>query len=159
MTALVWLTLFHQQALFLNACMMENLHLLTTYRTLLPFGIKDVDFALHLCILLFSFYRHNDFKTYEEDARYPFVAEDQSQEVFPLQIRLSFSPETNSLLVKISLKVISLFQSLIIFMEFLLLNCVILVCESMLHVILFPSFLMLFRCDLFFGWNSSCLFL
>ncbi|XP_022744200.1 ubiquitin carboxyl-terminal hydrolase 8-like isoform X2 [Durio zibethinus] len=47
---------------------------------------------------------HNDRKTSEEDARYPFVAEDQSQEVFALLIRLSFSPETNSLLVKISLK-------------------------------------------------------
>ncbi|XWS56092.1 hypothetical protein CRYUN_Cryun09bG0056900 [Craigia yunnanensis] len=47
---------------------------------------------------------YNDFRTSEEDARYPFVAEDQSQEVFPLQIRLSFSPKTNSLLVKISLK-------------------------------------------------------
>ncbi|XVF76057.1 hypothetical protein PTKIN_Ptkin13bG0235800 [Pterospermum kingtungense] len=43
-----------------------------------------------------------DFKTSEEDAR--FVAEDQSQEVFPLRIRLSFSTETNSLLVKISLQ-------------------------------------------------------
>ena len=94
--------------------MMENLHLLAIYRTLFPFDIEeDVNFTLHLIIHLFSFYRYNDFRTSEEDARYPFVAEDRSQEVFPLQIRLSFSPETNSLLVKISLKVISLFQSLI----------------------------------------------
>ncbi|XP_007028022.2 PREDICTED: ubiquitin carboxyl-terminal hydrolase 8 isoform X1 [Theobroma cacao] len=47
---------------------------------------------------------HNDSKASENDARNHIVAEDQSQEVFPLQIRLSFSPETNSLLVKISLK-------------------------------------------------------
>ncbi|XVE96263.1 hypothetical protein REPUB_Repub02eG0205800 [Reevesia pubescens] len=47
---------------------------------------------------------HNDFKTSEEDARYHLVDVDQSQEVFPLQIRLSFSPETKSLLVKICLK-------------------------------------------------------
>ncbi|EOY08526.1 Ubiquitin-specific protease 8 isoform 3 [Theobroma cacao] len=47
---------------------------------------------------------HNDSKASENDARNHIVAEDQSQEVFLLQIRLSFSPETNSLLVKISLK-------------------------------------------------------
>ena len=80
-----------------------------------------------LSIHLFSFYRHNDSKTSGKDATYHFVAVVQSQELFPLQIRLSFSPETNSLLVKISLKVISLLQSfilsIIIFMDFLLLNC------------------------------------
>lgn len=50
----------------------------------------------------------------EEDAMCHYFAVDQSQEVFPLQIRLSFSPETNSLLVKISLKVISLLHSFIL---------------------------------------------
>ncbi|OMO68655.1 Peptidase C19, ubiquitin carboxyl-terminal hydrolase 2 [Corchorus olitorius] len=41
---------------------------------------------------------HNDYNTSERDAWNPFVAEDQLQEVFPLQISLSFSPETSSLL-------------------------------------------------------------
>lgn len=64
--------------------------------------------------ILLSFYRLHDSIRPEEDAMCHYFAVDQSQEVFPLQIRLSFSPETNSLLVKISLKVISLLHSFIL---------------------------------------------
>ena len=68
-------------------------------------GVSGREYALvNETLWLQTLKWHNDFKTYEEDARYPFVAEDQSQKVFPLQIRLSFSPETNSLLVRINLK-------------------------------------------------------
>ncbi|XVF07501.1 hypothetical protein REPUB_Repub06bG0144400 [Reevesia pubescens] len=68
-------------------------------------GVSRREYALvNEALWLRTLKWHNDFKTSEKDARYPFVAEDQSQEVFPLQIRISFSQETNSLLVKISLK-------------------------------------------------------
>ncbi|XWS66580.1 hypothetical protein CRYUN_Cryun05aG0211800 [Craigia yunnanensis] len=68
-------------------------------------GVSGREYALvNEALWLRTLKWHNDFRTHEEDARYPFVAEYQSQEVLPLQIRLSFSPETNSLLVKINLK-------------------------------------------------------
>lgn len=79
-------------------------------------GVSSREYALvKEALWLRTLKWHNDSKTSEEDERYHCVGEGQSQEVFPLQIRLSFSPGTNSLLVKISLKVISFFQSLIAF--------------------------------------------
>ncbi|XP_048236014.1 ubiquitin carboxyl-terminal hydrolase 8 isoform X2 [Ricinus communis] len=47
---------------------------------------------------------HNDSKAAVQDVDSPLLAEDDLEDVFPLQIRLSVSPETNSLIVKISLK-------------------------------------------------------
>ncbi|XVE61364.1 hypothetical protein DITRI_Ditri06bG0033600 [Diplodiscus trichospermus] len=68
-------------------------------------GVSGREYALvNEALWLRTLKWHNDTKTSEEDALYHFVAVVQSQEVFPLQIRLSFSPERNSLLVKISLK-------------------------------------------------------
>ncbi|PPD70346.1 hypothetical protein GOBAR_DD32775 [Gossypium barbadense] len=68
-------------------------------------GVSSREYALvKEALWLRTLKWHNDSKTSEEDDRYHCVAEGQSQEVFPLQIRLSFSPGTNSLLVKISLK-------------------------------------------------------
>eukprot|EP00258_Populus_trichocarpa_P043285 XP_024459304.1 ubiquitin carboxyl-terminal hydrolase 8 [Populus trichocarpa] len=48
--------------------------------------------------------RHNDSKGVMKVVSGSFIAEDYSQDVFPLQIRLSVSRETNSLVVKISSK-------------------------------------------------------
>lgn len=48
--------------------------------------------------------RHNDSKGVMKDVNGSFIAEDYSQDVFPIQIRLSVSRETNSLVVKISSK-------------------------------------------------------
>ncbi|KAF2287433.1 hypothetical protein GH714_039882 [Hevea brasiliensis] len=48
---------------------------------------------------------HNDSKKAVKDVHHPFLSEDDLEDVFPLQIRLSVSWETNSLVVKISLKV------------------------------------------------------
>ncbi|XWS59355.1 hypothetical protein CRYUN_Cryun08bG0114400 [Craigia yunnanensis] len=68
-------------------------------------GVSGREYALvNEALWLRTLKWHSDSKTSGEDAMYRFVAVDQSQELFPLQIRLSFSPETNSLLVKISLK-------------------------------------------------------
>ncbi|KAF2308287.1 hypothetical protein GH714_039904 [Hevea brasiliensis] len=47
---------------------------------------------------------HNDSKKAVKDVHHPFLSEDDLEDVFPLQIRLSVSWETNSLVVKISLK-------------------------------------------------------
>lgn len=68
----------------------------------------------HVGIDLFcSFYRHNDSKAAVKDFGSSFAADEQ--DVFPLQIRLSVSQETNSLLVKISLEVNFVFCSLFSF--------------------------------------------
>ncbi|CAK7342097.1 unnamed protein product [Dovyalis caffra] len=48
--------------------------------------------------------RHNDSKGVIKDVSGAFIAEDYSQDVFPIQIRLSVSKRTNSLVVKISSK-------------------------------------------------------
>ncbi|KAB2066169.1 hypothetical protein ES319_A09G140900v1 [Gossypium barbadense] len=68
-------------------------------------GVSSREYALvKEALWLRTLKWHNDSKMSEEDERYHCVGEGQSQEVFPLQIRLSFSPGTNSLLVTISLK-------------------------------------------------------
>ncbi|XP_039070266.1 ubiquitin carboxyl-terminal hydrolase 8-like isoform X2 [Hibiscus syriacus] len=68
-------------------------------------GVSGREYALvNEALWLRTLKWHNDSKTSIEDATYSHVSEVQSQELFPLQIRLSFSPETNLLLVKISLK-------------------------------------------------------
>ncbi|TYI33146.1 hypothetical protein ES332_A04G112000v1 [Gossypium tomentosum] len=60
-------------------------------------GVSSREYALvKEALWLRTLKWHNDSKTSEENERYYCVAEGQSQEVFPLQIRLSFSPGTNS---------------------------------------------------------------
>lgn len=58
-----------------------------------------------MCIDLFYLHRHNDSKGVMKVVSGSFIAEDYSQDVFPIQIRLSVCRETNSLVVKISSKV------------------------------------------------------
>ncbi|XP_052882316.1 ADP-ribosylation factor-like protein 2 [Gossypium arboreum] len=61
-------------------------------------GVSSREYALvKEALWLRTLKWHNDSKTSEENERYYCVAEGQSQEVFPLQIRLSFSPGTNLL--------------------------------------------------------------
>ncbi|KAF9680785.1 hypothetical protein SADUNF_Sadunf06G0157600 [Salix dunnii] len=62
--------------------------------------------------------RHNDSKGVMKGGS--FIAEDYSQDVFPIQIRLSVSRETNSLVVKISSKVMFLSNSLLHSLLFML---------------------------------------
>ncbi|KAK8667733.1 hypothetical protein V6N13_007879 [Hibiscus sabdariffa] len=77
----------------------------STSRDKVEEGVSGREYALvNEALWLRTLKWHNDSKTSIEDATYHHVSEVQSQEVFPLQIRLSFSPEKNSLLVKISLK-------------------------------------------------------
>ncbi|KAK8562214.1 hypothetical protein V6N12_049261 [Hibiscus sabdariffa] len=77
----------------------------STSRDKVEEGVSGREYALvNEALWLRTLKWHNDSKSSMEDATYHHVSEVQSQEVFPLQIRLSFSPEKNSLLVKISLK-------------------------------------------------------
>ncbi|GMJ03788.1 ubiquitin-specific protease 8 [Hibiscus trionum] len=77
----------------------------STSRDKLEEGVSGREYALvNEALWLRTLKWHNDSKTSIEDATYHHVSEVQSQEVLPLQIRLSFSPEKNSLLVKICVK-------------------------------------------------------
>lgn len=59
-----------------------------------------------LCIDMFDLCRHDDYTAVNKVDHSSLLTDDDRDQVFPLKIRLSVSWETNSLLVKIKLKVV-----------------------------------------------------
>ncbi|GLT96373.1 hypothetical protein SLE2022_139980 [Rubroshorea leprosula] len=68
-------------------------------------GVSGREYALvHKALFSWTLKRYNDSKTFMKEAWGLSVAADYWQDLFTLLIRLSFSPEADSLVVKISLK-------------------------------------------------------